>query len=1149
MARKKKKVVATSGDTEVLVNYNAQRQILISYDGGPVLQKTMHVLPSTMASQSSSLPPCYAPSIVVPRPHALPHSDLHNEKPSASTNAPQTAESFEDTEQTRTRRAQLLAEYSENFALVARLLIAKEADPRIGHPCECGHAPRQVRCSSCMQMAPLCSSCWVDQHKYQPLHWAEVWDDSRGYFSRQDISTGTEPLLMTLVDVNGIHATRVSFCQCMGHSKWRQLFDANFFSATIDQPQTAFTFELLRQWMILNLQSKITAHHFVAALRRQTDNVFTGNIPDILNQFRFVARIWPLFVAEKRSGYFHGDGMKQCFPFRPVDDLRNSCIVCPEDGVNMEAGWEHTPAHLRHLHSRRWCVDGNNKTGNYAKNNDLNDTSLFLGRAYMPSEQRFERYQQSVPQLQKEKATCNHLKVANGANSAKYKNQRISGNLHVQCDHGVVLSSVDMALGERLSIYDYALNLAIEARPFRSGTLPDLVISYDNTCGAVANIHSRWHKYFPEKSHIIDNARFTIPACHVRNHVEGCDYLYCYMYKPNTGHFHGETVEATWAVFNELGPSVLQMSPGHRIDTLITHYGDWNWRKAVSMSQHLYKDLEEAKIQYVSKRDHFAGLCDLFESKVITWNTMDRSPKIDPRQKKNVNSVYSHNNEKAPTMKSLVDTLMRSDDTVVISTGTANVGSVATWLKEGLTILQLQSRIQSLARTCGDKPSKELQGRRTKLTTRIEKWRKLQQQYMQSIGLDRMAPNTEIPENTPLQLPSDFSPSERQKHHLVDLGSKQAQMLEFALGDIVHLLQTTVKTLSAAYERKYKYARGQDANTRANEGIRTIENKRNMLIADYNLFRQKLDTLDSLDDAKWPSMTIHDTFRKPTEKRRSPGDSRVMDGSLWRMTTNGHSGAHSQIAGGLIFGDSDNDLPASHENAEELIFDTRNITYGGTKMSSRRQAHSAPGHANGSMPFKEKSVLDGGNDLDTDVSASKRDGWIWQHGSLKNMTPEELQRWEDQSDSIHWFRAEADLERWQEQLEIKHAEFLRLIASFTKYRDAWDYVSAHFSPTPGHRAYALEHRDMFDSLRIDAEEKFRSCALPFLRCSISGNTLHDRVQLWRAEEEKLFKFNRWASRPDFHDPTTLKYGGDIREAVDDYLSAESSATKRKFDEI
>ncbi|KAJ3776407.1 hypothetical protein FB446DRAFT_842401 [Lentinula raphanica] len=1132
MAKKKKKVVATSNDTEVLVNYSAERQIVISNDGGPILQKTIHVLPSTMTSKNSLPLPHYTPPIPGPRPHTLSQLDSGSEKP--STNTSQSAEFTENTEQT--------PEYGDNFALVARLLIAKEADPHIGALCGCGQARRQ------------------------PLHWAEVWDDTRGYFSRQDISTvpaqghsiplghdgihcpkATEPLLMNLVDVNGIHATRVSFCQCMGHSKWRQLFDANFFPATIDQPQTAFTFELLRHWMILNLQSKITAHHFIAALRCQTDNVFTGNIPDISNQFRFVARIWPLFLAEKRSGYFHGNGMKECFPFRPVDDLRNSCVVCPEDGVNMEPGWERTPAHLRHLHSRRWAVDGNNKTGNYAKNNDLNDTSLFSGRAYMPSEQGFEHYQQSVPQLQKEKTTCSHLKVANGANSAKYKNQRISGNLHVQCDHGVVLSSVDMALGERLAIYDYALNLAIDARPFRSGTEPDLVISYDNTCGAAANVHSRWHKYFPQNSHIIDNARFTIPACHVRNHVEGCDYLYCYMYKPNTGHFHGETVEATWAVFNELGPSVLQMSPGHRIDTLITHYGDWNWRKAVSMSRHLHKDLEEAKTQYVAKRDHFAGLCDLFESRISDWNILDRSPKIDPRQKKTVTSVYSHNNEKAPTMKSLVDTLMSSSETVAISTGTAKVGSVAAWLMEGLTILQLQSRIRPLARICGDKPSKELQGRRTTLATRIVKWRKLQKQYMQSVELDQMASNTEDPENSPLQLPSSFSAAERREHHLVDLGSKQAQMLEFALGDLVHLLQTTVKTLSAAYERKYKYARGQDANTRANESIRAIENKRNILIADYNLFRQTLDALDSLDGEKWPLMNVHDTFRKPTEKRRSPGDSRVLDGSLWRMTTAGHSGARSQVTGGLIFGDTENNLPA-YENTEEPVFDTRNITYGGTKMSSR-QGRSTSGHINTSMIFKENTVIDGGPDVDTDISVSKKDGWIWQHGSLKNMNPDELQRWEDKSDSVHWFRAEADMERWQEQLEIKHAEFLRLIASFTKYRDAWNTISAYFSPTPGHRAYALEHRDMFDSLRIDAEEKFCNCALPFLRCCTSGNTLADRVQLWRAEEEKLFKFNRWALRPAFHDPTVLKYGGDVRESQGDNEYAESSAIKRKFNEI
>ncbi|KAJ3964940.1 hypothetical protein EV361DRAFT_975265 [Lentinula raphanica] len=1006
--------------------------MVISNDG-PALHTSIYSLPSLTCT--SSYPP---PRLTLP---LLPPPIEDSTAPSTST---ETALDFvEDVTRTHTQRTQLLAEYSQEFALVARLLMAKEANPQIGTACKCGQAPRQVRCSSCTQMAPLYTNPFIGLKFGMTLEdssAAKIFQFSTVLPEEYSIPLGhggvccpnaTEPLLMNLVDVNGIHATRVTFCQCIDHSKWRQLFDANFFPATVDQPQTAFTFELLHHWTILNLQSKITAHHYVAALRHQTDNVFTGNVPDVSNQFRFIARIWPLFLAEKRAGYFYGDGMKDCFPLRPKDDLRNGCFVCPEDGVNMEPGWERTPPHLRHIYSRRWTVDGNNKTGNYAKNNDLNEISLFAGRAYtMPSEKSFEHYQQLVPQLQKEKTTCSHLKVANGANSAKYKNQRISGNLHVQCDHGVVLSSVDMALGERLAIYDYALNIALEARPFRGGMPPDLVISYDNNCGATANIHSRWHQYFPKTSAIIDHARFTIPACHVRNHVEGCDYLYCYMYKPNTGHFHGETVEATWAVFNELGPSVLQMSPGHcRIDTLIIHYGDWNWRKTVSMSRHLLKDLEEAKMHYAAKQDHYAGLCDLFETRIPVWNMLDRSPKIDPIHKKIVHSVYSHNNEKAPTMKSLVETLVSSDETVTISTGTVKVGSVAGWVMEGLAILQLQSNIQRLARTSGETSNKELRSQRTKLSTRIAKWRKLQKQYMPSVDLSLASQSDEFPENSPLLLPSSFSAAERRDHRLVGLASKQVQMLELALGEFIQKLQTTVKSLSAAYERKYKYARGQDANMRANEGIRTIENRRNILIADYNTFRQTLRALDSLDDGKWPSMTVQDTYRKPTEKRRSPGDSRVMEGSLWRMTTSGHSSGHSDAAIGAIFADTEVDV-VGDEDVEEPMFDTKNFTYG-TKMSLR-QARTPAEHMNRPLVRNEDvGIKSSQEDTSTDTSTSTEDDWIWQYGSFKNMTADEMQQWEDKSDSVQWFRAEADMERWQEQVEIKHAEFLRLIASFT----------------------------------------------------------------------------------------------------------------------
>ncbi|KAJ3816224.1 hypothetical protein F5880DRAFT_1619604 [Lentinula raphanica] len=175
-----------------------------------------------------------------------------------------------------------------------------------------------------------------------------------------------------------------------------------------------------------------------------------------------------------------------------------------------------------------------------------------------------------------------------------------------------------------------------------------------------------------------------------------------------------------------------------------------------------------------------------------------------------------------------------------------------------------------------------------------------------------------------------------------------------------------------------------------------------------------------------------------------------------------------------------------------------------------------------------------------------KEGWIWHHGSLKNMSPFELEKWEDKSDSVQWFRAEADMERWQEQLEIKHAEFLRLITSFTKHRDAWDLLAKRYSTLPGHLAYAQEHRDLFDSLRVDAQERYQQSAVSFLLYRDSGETLADRIVRWRREEEKWFK---WATRPPFNDPTLFKHGGDTRVPVSsgETDTVDLAGVKRKFD--
>ncbi|KAJ3831303.1 hypothetical protein F5878DRAFT_647757, partial [Lentinula raphanica] len=349
-------------------------------------------------------------------------------------------------------------------------------------------------------------------------------------------------------------------------------------------------------------------------------------------------------------------------------------------------------------------------------------------------------------------------------------------------------------------------------------------------------------------------------------------------------------------------------------------------------------------------------------------------------------------------------------------------------------------------------------------------------------------------------------------HGLVGLASKQVQTLEIALGELIHSLQTTVKTLSAAYERKHKHASGQDANTRANGELRTIETKRNNLISDYNMFRQNLHALDSLDDIKWPSLSVQDTFRKPTETRRD-----------------------------LIFGNRETDVADGSIGVEEPVFDTDNISYI-AHVSSQPKSEQSLG----------KERMDTNTLTDDNVSSERKDGqWIWHTSSLKHMSASELEKWEDKNDSVQWFRAEADMERWQEQLEIKHAEFLWLIASFTTHRNAWESLAKSYSDSPGHLAYAREHQDMFDSLRVDAEEKYRQCALPFFRHRESGESLENRIMLWRREEEKLFKWDRWSARPPFHDPTIFKHGGDTREPDDlgGIECDELAGVKRKFDEI
>lgn len=88
-----------------------------------------------------------------------------------------------------------------------------------------------------------------------------------------DYNKQTRFIPMTMMHVNGLHSTRVAFCRCgtTHPDHVEQLVAVRLFPATVDIPETAFTFECLDDFQIQSLTSKKLAHDYVWAKRRQTN--------------------------------------------------------------------------------------------------------------------------------------------------------------------------------------------------------------------------------------------------------------------------------------------------------------------------------------------------------------------------------------------------------------------------------------------------------------------------------------------------------------------------------------------------------------------------------------------------------------------------------------------------------------------------------------------------------------------------------------------------------------------------------------------------------------------------------------------------------------------------------------------------------------
>ena len=85
---------------------------------------------------------------------------------------------------------------------------------------------------------------------------------------------------LVFVHTTGVHYLPVQFCCCPSSPRRHlQLLATGLYPATVRQPRTAFTFEVLNDFYLENLECKTTARNFYSKLKRRTSSIFPNLIP------------------------------------------------------------------------------------------------------------------------------------------------------------------------------------------------------------------------------------------------------------------------------------------------------------------------------------------------------------------------------------------------------------------------------------------------------------------------------------------------------------------------------------------------------------------------------------------------------------------------------------------------------------------------------------------------------------------------------------------------------------------------------------------------------------------------------------------------------------------------------------------------------
>jgi CxC2 like cysteine cluster associated with KDZ transposases len=152
------------------------------------------------------------------------------------------------------------------------------------------------RCKDCFGSPICCRDCLLQTHTRTPFHRIQQWNgqffDSTtllniGYILPSGHgsdacphSSSAHDALICIVDVIGVFHHKLRWCSCQNaEPRYAQLLRLGLYPASVERPETAFTFSLLDYFQVDAVECKTSANNFFNKLRRLTNSLFPQTVP------------------------------------------------------------------------------------------------------------------------------------------------------------------------------------------------------------------------------------------------------------------------------------------------------------------------------------------------------------------------------------------------------------------------------------------------------------------------------------------------------------------------------------------------------------------------------------------------------------------------------------------------------------------------------------------------------------------------------------------------------------------------------------------------------------------------------------------------------------------------------------------------------